>query len=110
MIMRPIEQTNINTAPENKTIKLSVVAARHLVKTNVDNLLEEKNKVSLTVFAENENNTMLLWEMLWVPKDKLWLLTLGETLEMVGVDKYQTANNTDYDWKTVQLWAFSQVA
>jgi hypothetical protein len=58
--MRPIEQKNINTAPENKTIKLSVAAAQHLVKTNIENLLEDVNKVSLTTFVENERKSLLL--------------------------------------------------
>jgi len=108
--MRTIEQKNMNTAPKNNTIKLSLVAAQHLVKNDVEAVMAKNNSVKLYQFAENENTTLVLWEMLWVSKKKLWLLTLGETLEMVGVDKYQTANNTDYEWKTVQLWAFSQVA
>jgi hypothetical protein len=58
--MRPIEQKNINTAPENKTIKLSLAAAQHLVKSNVENLLEDINKVSLTTFVENEKKTLIL--------------------------------------------------
>jgi hypothetical protein len=58
--MKTIDQKNINTAPENKTIKLSLAAAQHLVKTNVESLLEDVNKVSLTTFAENEKKTLIL--------------------------------------------------
>ena len=109
MIMRTIEQKNINTAPENKTIKLSVVAAQHLVKSNVENLLENVNKVSLTTFAKNENKTLILWEMLWVPKDNLWII-LEETLDELDISKFQVANNTSFNWKTVKLWWFSKAS
>jgi len=111
MIMKTIEQKIITiAAPENKTIKLSVSAAQHLAKTNVENVLEEINKVSLSEFAENENRTLILWEMLWVSKKNLWALTLWETLKQLWVSDLQVANNLDYQWKTVPLWWHKQTA
>ena len=111
MIMKTIEQKNITTAaPENKTIKLSIAAAQHLAKTNVENVLEKINKVPLSEFAENENRTLTLWEMLWVPKEKLWALTLWETLKQLWISDFQVANNLDYKWKTVPLWWYKKAA
>jgi hypothetical protein len=59
--MKTIEQKNINLeAPENNVVKLSMEAVKHLIKVDVDNVLNEINKKSLEEFANNERNTLLL--------------------------------------------------
>jgi hypothetical protein len=58
--MKTIDKKINLQAPENKTIKLSLAATQHLVKSKVENLFEDKNKVSLATFAKNEINTLIL--------------------------------------------------
>ncbi len=93
-------QTN---APENKTIKLSIAVTRAIYQDNVADILGKVNTVPIDKFWENEEKTLVLWELLWVDKSRLGNLTLSETLKELDIKKYQEVNNISYKWKTVPL-------
>ncbi len=90
-------------APENKTIKLSVSVAKSLYQDSVADIIEKGNTVPIDKFWENEEKTLVLWELLWVDKSRLGNLTLSETLSELDFRNYQESNNTSYKWKTVPL-------
>ncbi len=104
--MKTQEQLKNLTQAPNKTVRLSLAAARAIkwTKNEVDELISKVNVVSIDEFWKNEEKTLLLWELLWVDKSKLGGLTLKETIKELNITNYQTLDNTEYVWKTISLW------